>query len=114
MSICTTSCRSKGNCCRGFELNFEVSKNNWYNEAKENLKRYNLEFLYPIRPGLKDYWRGKVRVQFGCSRLNKDGLCSDYENRPDLCKTYMPQQDPLCCEYIHTLKGIPIILKEIE
>lgn len=64
--------------------------------------------MYPIRP--LDYWNSdKVQVQFGCNNLGKDGRCLDYDNRPELCRLYQAQQDALCCEYVHTLKGIPII-----
>jgi hypothetical protein len=37
ISICTISYRFKGNCCRRFEINFEVSKNNWYRATTTNL-----------------------------------------------------------------------------
>lgn len=34
---------------------------------------------------------------FGCPMLDWDtGRCTDYENRPTLCREYQPMSDPLC------------------
>ena len=110
-STCS-NCRTKGNCCRGFALSFEVPKGNWYNASIKKLQEYNLDFMHPIRP-LDYYGSDDVQVQFDCSYLGEDGLCTNYENRPELCKAYKPKQDALCCEYVYELKGIPIILKEV-
>lgn len=112
MSICTTNCRSKGNCCKSFGLNLTINKDiSWGKELKTKLKVNNLEFLIPKRAPYYDT-EYALAFQFDCTKLGKDGLCTDYENRPDFCKRYIPKQDELCCEYVHTLKGIPIILKE--
>lgn len=109
MSVCDT-CRTKGNCCDGFVLNLWFSKDNWFNESIKKLQEHKLDYMYPIRPC--DYFgKDTVQVQFGCNNLGDDGLCKDYDNRPDLCKLYEPQQDALCCEYVNTLKGIPIVVK---
>lgn len=111
MSICNT-CRTKGNCCKGFVLNFWVSKDNWYIESIKKLQEYNIDFMYPIRPC--DYFdNNMVQVQFDCNRLGSDGLCTDYENRPELCRLYQPMQDALCCEYVYSFKGIPIIKGDV-
>ena len=38
---------------------------------------------------LKDYMDENERLYFYyCSKLGADNLCSDYENRPDICKDF--------------------------
>lgn len=31
-----------------------------------------------------------------CPRLGRDGRCTDYENRPALCRGYVAGEDPVC------------------
>jgi len=49
-------------------------------------------------------------VHFDCTKLGADGRCMDYENRPELCRVYQPQEDALCAEYVQHLRGIPIVV----
>lgn len=38
---------------------------------------------------------------FTCPVLDWDtGRCSDYENRPSLCRNYQPKSDALCAMYV--------------
>ena len=37
--------------------------------------------------------------QFWCPLLGRDGRCTDYENRPPLCREYQPGTDKLCAEW---------------
>lgn len=110
MSICE-SCRIKGNCCKGFMLNFIINKSeNWEEELNSWLKVNETEFLIPRRAPYNDTEK-TLGFRFDCSLLGEDGLCKDYENRPDMCKLYQPQEDALCCEYVHSLRGIPIAVE---
>ena len=42
--------------------------------------------------------KSHIRLEVPCSLL-KDGKCSDYENRPNICKSY-PVGNPKCIEAI--------------
>lgn len=107
MSICN-SCRTPGNCCKGFGLNLNIPKENWEYELDIRLKVNKIQFLVPRRAPFYDT-EHTLGFQFDCSLLDSNGRCSNYESRPQMCKDYQPQQDPLCCEYTRTLKGIPIV-----
>lgn len=50
--------------------------------------------------------------RYSCEWLGEDGRCTHYEERPQLCRSYQPQSDALCAEYI----GPPTLLwlKEIH
>lgn len=48
-------------------------------------------------------------VFWSCKNLTPEGRCGDYENRPELCRTYEPGQDLLCVEYVTTFRGIPVV-----
>jgi len=50
-------------------------------------------------PFLPFYKRPGGRWLFWCPRLGRDGRCTDYENRPALCRSYEPGTDPLCAEW---------------
>lgn len=47
---------------------------------------------------------------FDCPLLGEDGRCTDYDGRPELCRLYEAGSDPICAEYTHTLRGIPIVV----
>lgn len=66
--------------------------------------------------GHEDEWMGHIGVPFmplyklpdgrwryWCPRLGVDGRCTNYENRPKLCRLYQPKSDFLCTEY----DGVP-------
>ena len=83
--------------------------------AVDSLKNMGLDFFVPYKPfkpsnkesGL--IYGEKVSMTWQCTRL-KDGMCSDYENRPDLCKKYKPMSDDLC--KVKSFKGIPIFYQQ--
>lgn len=109
MSTCD-SCRSPGNCCKGFVLNWTFSVGNWREEASQLMTDRGLPFV-PVRPKITYGGRlppGKTGVMFDCTLVDDAGRCSDYENRPFLCRHYQAGEDQLCAEYVHTLRGIPI------
>lgn len=112
MSVCN-SCSHPGSCCKGFVLSLLIPKEDWERELKMKLEVNKLQFLIPRRAPYYDT-EGALGFQFDCSLLDTNGKCSDYENRPKMCRDYQPMQDALCCEYAHTLKGIPIVERKYD
>jgi len=126
VASCDT-CKTPGNCCSGFTLNFDVDEADWKLQAEVKLKSHGIDYWRPVRISrtsvhlqthssgkpFQEYklLPGRVRVMFSCDRLTKEGKCGDYENRPITCKDYEPGYDPLCAMYQPTLKGIPIMLE---
>lgn len=115
-NICE-KCHAKGSCCKGFQL---MSLVGWeypeelkgkVDEALKVLKHMGMEYFIPYKiysPNPTwEHLSGKVSMTFECTRL-KDGLCSDYSNRPKTCIDYRPMQDDLC--RVRPFKGIPIFV----
>ena len=77
------SCKKRGYCCKGFSLfkNGEYIKSNAeFIQACASQPDWSI-FIYN---GTTD-----ERAQFNCSKLdNQTGLCSIYENRPQVCRDY--------------------------
>lgn len=48
-------------------------------------------------PMLKPLFKGKHGWVIWCKNLGRDGRCTDYANRPDLCRSFEPGSDRLCC-----------------
>lgn len=107
MSSCDT-CRAPGNCCSGFVLNHPFPGANWKADAEQLLADAGLQFFKPVRQFFTSETEWMDGVMFDCSRLGADGRCTDYENRPQLCRAYQAGDDALCAEFVQTLKGIPI------
>lgn len=107
MSECDT-CRSPGNCCKGFMLCAEFDESDWKQQAIDLMAANDLTFFRPVALGFVGTSPGKVRARFNCDRLTPQGRCGDYENRPRTCWQFVPASDPLCAEHVRKLKGIPI------
>jgi len=92
---CLRDCPDLGHCCKRFVLQherFDVGRS--LKGVRRNLRKYDLPFnpigLEPTKTGSKTWW-------FTCPLLGKDGKCGDYENRPDLCRRFVPGNgDELC------------------
>ncbi|MEX3764487.1 YkgJ family cysteine cluster protein [Paraburkholderia phenoliruptrix] len=109
MSASCDQCRKPGACCKGFVLNKAFSKENWRQEATELLERHDMSFIRPVRPVLNiDECDWRTVVVFDCDRLDANGRCSKYEDRPQLCHDYEPGQDGLCVMHVPNFRGIPI------
>ena len=114
-SACDT-CRRPGECCKLFTLNIHAPVSRWHEEMREKLDRHGLEFITPISPSPvaralhPDKPELLMNGFFSCTRLGDDGRCSDYENRPELCRIFEPGSDPLCIEYVRKFKGIPVVV----
>lgn len=117
-SACDT-CRAPGACCHAFSLSgggphAHGAYTFWdTDDVEEQLQMRGLPF-YPLNK-LETYQHpddpvGKTYsiYMYGCRKLGKDGRCTDYENRPQLCRDYQPKSDGLCAEFIRTFKGIRI------
>lgn len=107
--LCET-CRKPGSCCKNFALVSRFTKDNWKSEAESLLATHKIDYFKPVRvrPNPTTQNPDAVSVYFDCERLGLDGRCTNYNERPETCRVFEPGSDPLCAEYQHTLKGIPI------
>ncbi len=113
MSGCDT-CRQPGACCMGFALtNNDGHITAWDSESRDQVNARAAGHGLPFRAIAKidttvDPASGQPYSSWywGCPVLGADGRCTDYENRPQLCRTYQPGQDELCVEF----KDIPIVV----
>lgn len=115
------SCRDPGYCCRNFTISVvfpadmpraEVQKH--VSEGTDpwdgNCDGELTPFMHPNRIATRYAFRGEHKPHgviwaFSCDRLGADGRCTQYEDRPRLCRTYEPKDDLLCIEYDGTYKG---------
>lgn len=109
MSICDT-CKDPGACCRGLQVSHLFDEKDTRKEVLEWLKANELEMLDPMRPAVYYATWGSSKVvkkkwSFSCKALGEDGRCTIYENRPEMCREYAPQSDPLCVHYEGPWKG---------
>lgn len=111
MSANCDTCRSPGICCRGFVLSMGYFReNDWREQVQAKLDQHGLPFI-PVRVLPRGYIEeGAVIPVFDCPLLGADGRCSDYDQRPDLCRTFEPGSDGLCVEHVNSFKGVPIVL----
>lgn len=96
-SLCDT-CSNPGSCCRGFMISshwFPVD--GWEELAKDFLHKNGVPFFQPIKAVTID--KSRCKVACDCTLLDENGRCSDYENRPAVCRNYEPASDQLCCEW---------------
>jgi len=107
MSACDT-CSSPGACCKDFALNVGLfDKDSWKDDAAKKMVHHKLPFI-PLRlavegnetAGGPSEIDGRVSIRFSCPLVTPEGLCGDYENRPQLCKDYQPLSDRLCAMYV--------------
>lgn len=103
MKACDTllcdNCKRPGRCCSGFALNF-------VHQPETNLEALvALATAWPSNGALglpfMPLWRTRAHHWlYWCPLLGRDGRCTDYENRPDLCRTYQAGSDMLCAMHI--------------
>ena len=82
-------CSRPGACCQKMHLG------NWANSNRQWKKLFKKHGL-PFHPLFKTngFW------YHGCNKLDKEtGLCSDHDNRPDVCRHYEVGIDGLCTKY---------------
>ncbi len=77
------SCRMCGGCCRRICLSVDGK---WI-KSKRQTKR-----AYETKPELRIFKPTGTKVdgmlEFCCEKLNENGTCSDYENRPEICRNF--------------------------
>ena len=68
-------CKKCGECCKRVSFSFIP--------ATADMQKY-----YELRGFRIMEYEGRkyVEVNIPCSNLTKEGLCGDYENRPDICR----------------------------
>ena len=119
-SPCAT-CKDPGYCCQGLTLSTvfpaEMPRDKIYQHTAEGTDPYGYGHetegtpqFRPIRINARYSVRGGkkpdgVTWSFSCDWLGEDGRCTDYANRPKLCRRYKPKSDLLCIEYDGSYKG---------
>lgn len=92
---CLEHCPDLGHCCREFSIYLAgiiVDKKFAREEVEEYLKAKKFPFKVLCLDERSRMWC------FTCHNLGSDGLCTDYENRPRICRDSQPRtQQPLCC-----------------
>lgn len=100
MSPCDT-CSRPGACFRGFVLSLNFHEEDWQGAARSRLDGYGLTY-FRIDEAIKTEHTlaNSVGIRCSCDRLGEDGRCTDYDNRPMVCRTYDPLYDGLCAEFV--------------
>ena len=104
MCLCSV-CPKPGSCCHDFILedtddkfSFAYLKTRGREAALDKMREEGLPFL-PLR--IRSTFKGPgsrlfVSYSYKCSNLLPNGRCGDYENRPQLCRDFVPDSDWLC------------------
>lgn len=95
---CMRDCPDLGHCCKRFVLNpLRLSPLDEKKSVK-GVKRVLRKFKLPFEPtGLALDNKNNMVWWFTCPILGKDGKCGDYENRPDVCKCFVPGGGDYLC-----------------
>jgi Fe-S-cluster containining protein len=111
MSLCGI-CPDPGHCCQSFQLiapspETTGERSFWESSWREDALAFaQNELGLPFEPSAiaerfahdpEPY----VTVLYSCPKLQADGLCGIYEDRPNLCRRYVPGSDSICA-----MKGI--------
>ena len=93
------NCPKRGQCCKNFMLHAKAEQPPWSFTSKDSkervtsrLKKENLSFFIPTK-------KYKYRWLFKCSKISKNGRCTIYQSRPQLCKDFKIGEDVLCYYY---------------
>jgi len=81
--VLTGECLRCGQCCRGIHLKLDARWLRSEADFQRALAKYPRYRIFEITG--RDA-RGLLR--FSCTRLSESGLCTDYENRPSVCRNY--------------------------
>jgi Fe-S-cluster containining protein len=99
MALCA-SCPKPGACCSNFVLTsgaFRTGRVMHTRGWKKRLQHLMDKWGLPFKPARVDASRGKLGfARYDCPKLLPNGLCGDYENRPDICRKYVPLENNLC------------------
>lgn len=100
-------CRQPGRCCVGFGLNMPLNTSDTVLHVLVKLasiQHYDCQgrpqIGVPFMPlHRKPDGRTPAGWRFCCPLLDRNGRCTDYENRPALCALYRPGTDGICVEH---------------
>lgn len=101
MSLCD-ACLKPGHCCKAMHVTGGSREHGFMQEpmsfqtGEHVAMRHGLPFR-PLEQGEDGAW-----LSWWCTNLRDDGRCSDYENRPDLCRRYVAGSDRLCVHFMPT------------
>jgi Fe-S-cluster containining protein len=112
MSLCDT-CTKPGACCRDIPIFAPGGWGNFYPQDWPENAAAQLETKMPSHPfiplrlemfpaeRLSPDAKGPYGMgRWSCTNLTAEGLCGDYENRPQLCRDYQAGSDRLCVMYV--------------
>ncbi|NTU99074.1 hypothetical protein HGA64_03655 [Candidatus Falkowbacteria bacterium] len=91
-------CPDRGYCCRDFSIMLKDRKmvgGHKRHLSIEEASKLAEALGYPFKA--KRYDLANSHWRFYCPKLSEDGSCSIYETRPDICRSYLPKSDKLCC-----------------
>lgn len=107
MSLCSV-CPKPGMCCRNFPLFNTKSKEEvtfWEATWREDAKKFLLEMGLPFEPvAVRSTYETEDKLKYitalySCPKVTVDGRCSIYQDRPQLCRKYLPGNSDICCFY---------------
>lgn len=129
-SICD-SCYEPGACCKKLTLSTAAEKGpnyftSWLTDTPERVKNNLTVFMhsgvdwkhagnFEFHSFSKDnVWNDPEHgdyaiVYLKCNKLQSDGRCGDYANRPSLCRSYQPLEDTMCAHYKGAESGDPTV-----
>jgi Fe-S-cluster containining protein len=105
MALCSL-CPEPGHCCKKFALSLGgySKREDWVGQARQELRDRGLPFQpltiqrdYAVEDqNSPDFRSERVTLYFYCPKLSKDGRCTIYPFRPDVCRVFVPASDTLC------------------
>lgn len=114
-------CMSPGHCCKGVALHGggqrnrpferairEISEPMSFERAEHLAMQLGISMFRPAFQEPNGSWR------WWCTALDRDGRCSIYEDRPQLCRDYRPGQDGLCVHFWDPDSPLGELIKEVE
>jgi Fe-S-cluster containining protein len=123
-SLCDR-CFAPGHCCKGLVLSHAISKDAvvFWDDRPDSIQEFLDEKNFPFivtekvetytatnkSGSAEDVGRTYSAYRYGCKNLLPSGRCGDYENRPDLCRSFEPASDGLCVHYQGAEAGDPTI-----
>ena len=91
-------CPKPGTCCQRLQLNTQFPEQLSRAQVADLVEEEGLPFLplYSLDEAFEGDPSDTRRWTFSCLNLGPSGLCTAYEDRPNLCRTYQPADNGLC------------------
>lgn len=114
MSKACDACRQPGACCSGFQFTRRFVRGTSAARIRRHLREgtdargagaYSEPLAkLPFEPVEESDWRDPEdgharRWIFDCPKLDPEGRCTIYRERPQLCRRFRPKSSPLCVEF---------------